>query len=98
MDEDARICVVLDGHFFQQLTPHKSDSSVVDDMPNASAAVVGDEHTPVLPGGDTDWPSPNRGGPTRPLGYHPIPAWNSLLDSHRTVDVQIRFPSNLPYQ
>jgi hypothetical protein len=32
-------------------------------------------------------------GPTRPLGYHPIPTWNSLLDSHRTVDVLIRaFP------
>lgn len=29
---------------------------------------------------------------------HPIPIWNSLLDSNRTVDVQIRFRSNLPNQ
>jgi hypothetical protein len=35
-------------------------------------------------------------GPTRPLGYHPIPIWNFLLDSHRTVDVLIRFRSELP--
>ena len=40
--------------------------------------------------------NPNLVDPTRPLGYHPIPIWNSLLDSHRTVDVQIRFRSNLP--
>src|SRR5277367_262101 len=35
-------------------------------------------------------------GPTRPLGCHPIPIWNSLLDSHRTVDVQVRFRRTCP--
>jgi hypothetical protein len=35
-------------------------------------------------------------GPTRPFGYHLIPIWNSLLDSHRTVDVQIRFRRTCP--
>lgn len=33
-------------------------------------------------------------GPTRPLGYHPISIWNSLLDSHRTVEVQMRLGIN----
>jgi hypothetical protein len=35
-------------------------------------------------------------GPIRPLGYHPIPTWNTLLDSDRTVEVLIRFRSKLP--
>jgi len=47
---------------------------------------------------DTQWMQSQPRGPTRPLGYHPISIWNSLLDSHRTADVQIRLRSNLPNQ
>jgi hypothetical protein len=35
-------------------------------------------------------------GPTRPLGYHPISDLKPLLDSHRTVEVQIRLGVNPP--
>src|ERR1700733_8026882 len=35
-------------------------AAFVGDMPNTSAAVIGDEHTPVLPNGDTDRPAPHR--------------------------------------
>ena len=46
--------------------------------------------------GDTQRMQSQPRGPTRPLGYHPIPIWNSLLDSHRTVEVQIRLGINPP--
>ena len=42
--------------------------------------------------------NPNLADPTGLWVMIPFPIWNSLLDSDRTVDVQIRFRSNLPNQ